>query len=419
VSAAVLAALGAATLAASLAILAVLALRGVLRRSFGAAVAYAGWLVVPVAALASWLPELPGATVLAAPAAMLPAIAASTSAASAPAASPASLLIAIWLAGLAGFAIVLLRRQRRYVAALALEPCDARSPVRRAHALGAGPATIGALRPWIVLPAEFERCYDAEERELVLAHERVHVARRDGLVNAVVAAVRCVLWFDPLVHLAAARLREDQELACDAAVLARHPHARRRYASAILKTQLAVPGLPVGCHWQSSHPLKERILMLKQSHPTRARRGLGAAALVLACSAALLSGPIVGVAGDEREAQAETPPSYARLTRVPYPQSAIDAKQEGIVQVRVQVAADGTVAHVEPDADSAQPAAVLQEAAVAAVKQWTFEPARRGAEPVATWVLIPITFSLTERDEPPCEDCIFDPIEVRPEPPAA
>ena len=159
--------------------------------------------------------------------------------------------------------------------------------------------------------------------------------------------------------------------------------------------------------------------MLKQSHPTRARRGLGAAALVLACGAALLSGPIVGVAREKPESQAETPPSYARLTRVPYPQSAIDAKQEGIVQVRVQVAADGTVAHVEPDAESAQPAAVLQEAAVAAVKKWTFEPARRGAEPVATWVLIPITFSLTERDEPPCEDCTFDPIEVRPEPPAA
>jgi TonB family protein len=82
-------------------------------------------------------------------------------------------------------------------------------------------------------------------------------------------------WFNPLFHFAASRFRFDQELACDALVITRFPEARRYYADAMLKTQLADLGLPAGCHWQSSHPLKERISMLKHPLPGRARRVFG------------------------------------------------------------------------------------------------------------------------------------------------
>src|SRR5690606_182279 len=116
----------------------------------------------------------------------------------------------------------------------------------------AGPALVGAWRARIVLPADFERRYDTLERELILAHERVHLARGDAWVNAFVALLRSLNWFNPLVHLAAAKFRLDQELACDAAVIARFPRARRRYADAMLKVQLAGQAwqelrLPVGC----------------------------------------------------------------------------------------------------------------------------------------------------------------------------
>jgi bla regulator protein blaR1 len=113
----------------------------------------------------------------------------------------------------------------------------------------------------------------------VVAHERTHVLRGDVRANLAVAALRCLHWFNPLLHAAATRFRLDQELACDATVLAHHPHARRAYADAMLNTQLAVPGLPVGCHWQSSQSLKERILMLKQPQPGAWRRRVGAVVL--------------------------------------------------------------------------------------------------------------------------------------------
>jgi bla regulator protein blaR1 len=101
--------------------------------------------------------------------------------------------------------------------------------------------------------------------------------------------LRCVFWFNPLVHVAAHLHRLDQEFACDAMVMARHPSERRRYGEAMLKAQLAGVPLPVGCHWSNHHPLKERIAMLKQPLPSRARRVVASAFVVLSVAASMMA----------------------------------------------------------------------------------------------------------------------------------
>jgi beta-lactamase regulating signal transducer with metallopeptidase domain len=112
-----------------------------------------------------------------------------------------------------------------------------------------------------------------------------HLRRGDIHAQLLATGLRCLFWFNPLLHYAARMFRFDQELACDATVLAAFPRGRGRYGSAMLKTQLAGFGLPVGCHWQSSHPLKERIEMLKQPLPARMRKRTGAAMVaVLMCA---------------------------------------------------------------------------------------------------------------------------------------
>ena len=130
-----------------------------------------------------------------------------------------------------------------------------------------------------MLPADFDARYSSEQRALMVAHERMHIVRGDLHANALTAAMRCVFWFNPLLHLAARHFRHDQELACDLRVIARHPHARRAYGEAMFKTQLALHPLPLGCHWGYSHPLKERIAMLKQPVPSLSR-WIGGAVLV-------------------------------------------------------------------------------------------------------------------------------------------
>jgi protein TonB len=39
----------------------------------------------------------------------------------------------------------------------------------------------------------------------------------------------------------------------------------------------------------------------------------------------------------------------------------------------------------------------LDRAAIDAIRQWQFEPARRGPTPVAVWVTLPVRFELTDR----------------------
>jgi TonB family protein len=263
------------TLSSSAAIVTLLLLRKPLRGRFGAGVAYATWLLVPFAAAVALLPA-PTAPLAPVAATSAPALVPATTQALtiAPAFDVMPWLAAAWVLGLGICAALFVVQQRRFVRALG-QLSDAGERTLRAQATAGCPALVGALRPWIVLPADFDQRYSTAERELILAHERAHCLRGDAQLNVLVAALRCLYWFNPLLHVAASRFRFDQELACDAHVIARFPEARRSYADAMLKTQLADIGLPAGCYWQSSHPLKERISMLKQPLPGRARRALG------------------------------------------------------------------------------------------------------------------------------------------------
>jgi TonB family protein len=264
-----------ANLAAGAAVLLVLLLRHPLRARCGAAAAYGLWLLPPVAALGSLIPARV-ATV--APTAEIgdPVAAAAGVVLGAPAPAAltfdvASILVILWLAGAAAFAALAVYRSWR----LASDPA-------------AGPALVGVIRPRLVLPADFATRFDAAERRLILAHEAIHSAGRHPAINGLVEAARCLNWFNPLIHVAAFYARVDQELACDAAVVARHPAERRTYAEALLKSQLSPAFLPLGCQWpgRTKPLLTERIEMLARPRASRARQVAAAAAIAMASAGA-------------------------------------------------------------------------------------------------------------------------------------
>ncbi len=383
-----------ATLASSAAILLVMAVRRPLRRLAGPAVACLAWGVVPLALLAACVPALPGAALPPSlqPVQALPGMAVAASAgAQAVAAEAAGGLVLLWIAGVLAVGLGLLARQRAFD--------------RRIARGGApeGPAVVGLWHPRIVLPRDFARRYSALEQALVLEHERQHLRRGDLPALALCAALRALFWFNPLIHLAAARLRQDQELACDAAVLARHPHQRRAYGEAMLKTDLAGVGAPVGCHWQSCQSLKERLMMLKQIPPGPGRRRLGLG--LVAATAAFVS--LASWAGPSGDAPAP-PPAYLQkttdadvLTAPTYPPQALADKVSGKVMLKVYVQPDGSVGEVI--VEKSEPAGVFDAAAIEAAKSWRFSPAARTStgEPAAGWVLVPVQF---EADGTPPDD---------------
>lgn len=272
-----------ATLASSAGILGALLLRRPVRRLFGAVAAYASWLLVPAALVALLLPQAPpiprlelALQVLGAPGA--PHL--TSGAHIGPSFTWMDGLLCTWLLGLVLFALHLTWLQHAYLASLG-RLVGARC-VRWAERPAGCPALVGVWRPRIILPPDFRSRYTRLERVLILAHERVHLRRGDAGCNAAVALLRCVFWFNPLVHAAAVLFRMDQELACDAVVLARHRDSRRAYAGAMLKTQLAGAALPAGCHWRSAEELKERLRMIGTALPGEVRRTWGHACVALA-----------------------------------------------------------------------------------------------------------------------------------------
>lgn len=303
----------------TLAIALVLLIRRPWRHAFGPQHAPLLWALVPACLLALLIPASAATESTSTVLAWLPAQTGANLAAAAPLAvsdnASTVWLWGVWAVGGLAFCVLLVAQQRRFYRRLGrLQTRSDGSYL--ATSAEAGPAVIGLWRPRVVLPADFEQRFSAEQQAMILCHERSHAQRGDVPANAIASALRCIYWFNPLVHYAADRLRHDHELAADAAVIAQFPQQRKCYAETLLKVQLAVPGLPVGCLWQSSHPLKERIAMLK-ANPSSKTRQLFALAIASSLVVAT-AGTVWAAKPAEPKATTATPttrqlPDYAAL----------------------------------------------------------------------------------------------------------
>lgn len=105
---------------------------------------------------------------------------------------------------------------------------------------------------------------------------------------------------------------------------------------------------------------------------------------------------VVAAAPTEASPAPLTPPAFTAAyldnPAPAYPPIARRAGEQGRVLLRVLVTPSGTAEAVELRTSSGSPR--LDQAAIATVKRWRFVPARRGADPVAAWVLVPIQFTL-------------------------
>ena len=92
-----------------------------------------------------------------------------------------------------------------------------------------------------------------------------------------------------------------------------------------------------------------------------------------------------------------TPPKIIKQVPAQYPVEALKARQEATVVLLVTVAASGLVekASVIESAGNG-----FDAAALTAIKQWRFQPARRGGEAVASRIRVPFRFALPKAEPP-------------------
>ena len=88
--------------------------------------------------------------------------------------------------------------------------------------------------------------------------------------------------------------------------------------------------------------------------------------------------------------------AYLNNSAPTYPVVARRLGWQGKVLVSVEVLADGRAGQVKLQNSSGHP--VLDDAAINAVKDWHFSPARHAGQPVDKWFLVPIPFVLKESE---------------------
>ncbi|WP_404333884.1 M56 family metallopeptidase [Sphingomonas sp. MMS12-HWE2-04] len=293
--------------ATTLLMLLVLVLRAPVRKSFGAQMAYALWLL-PVARLL--MPSLPAgwreqAAAPVAAASDIVAIYVVEPLGAAPAAGAEvnfglwMVVLLAWAFGAAAFLAYHLFAHSRYTSKLLrrarVDRTVAQGKVRVIETDAAhGPLAFGVFRKYVAFPRDFAERYDEQERDLALAHELGHHIRGDLIANWVALIVLALHWFNPIAWKAFRAFRADQEMACDALVLAGRAQAlRHAYGRAIVKSAHG-GAVSAACHLHTINEVKGRLRMLsktRKSSPIRIATGLaGIGALSIAALGLTASG---------------------------------------------------------------------------------------------------------------------------------
>jgi len=156
------------------------------------------------------------------------------------------------------------------------------------------PGIFGIVRPVLLWPRGITgRLQDAHLKS-ILAHELLHVRRRDNLAASIHMLVESVFWFHPLVWWMGTRLVEERERACDEQVL-ESGSDRQIYAESILKICEFCVGSPLTCvSGVTGAELKTRITRIMSEQVARKldfrRKLLLATAFVLAVAAPIAAG---------------------------------------------------------------------------------------------------------------------------------
>ena len=281
------------------------------------------------------------------------------------------------------------------------EPLDTASATPVYFADISVPVVAGLVNPVILLPRSAE-AWTASQRSAALKHELQHVKRKDLWTMTIGHLACAVYWFHPLAWAVARLSRQEQESACDDAVLA-SGFEPASYADALVAAARHItPTRLIGCHMLTRKTLKSRIARLFDSGLARipSRAGLRGA-VVTSVAAIAFVGMLVGTqrAAGQQGTSGEvfkvggevSAPRVLRKVDPEYTTEAHDAKLSGSVLLSVVIGTDGT-AH---DINVVKPLGMgLDEKAVEAVQKWHFEPGMKDGEPVQVRAQIEVNFRL-------------------------
>lgn len=153
------------------------------------------------------------------------------------------------------------------------------------------PYTVGFVKPFIVVPAEFP---NSKLSEMILRHEYSHLRRRDSIVKLICLLAICLHYFNPLTILTfLLYTRFSENIADEAATEGCSDEERRAYAKALVKLSARTRQVPVV--WRNNllgdkkESMKRRVELIMNRNKKASKIGTVAAVL----ASVILSGSTV------------------------------------------------------------------------------------------------------------------------------
>ncbi|MCL1137929.1 M56 family metallopeptidase [Shewanella pneumatophori] len=282
----------------------------------------------------------------------------------------------VWLGGIA-IMLMLLVLQLVSIKALARSATKVSNPFSRlatyVHPKVQSPMLIGIVNPKIILPVNFNQL-NAQEQQAIISHEQYHHQRGDLQCNLLAYGVLCLFWFNPICWLAYRRFRDDQELACDAYVTqSLNKQQKISYSQVLLAySQQAQHGL-LHTHYGNKNILKERIMQMKTQQKGQSSIAVIGLIMVLGLCGLMLNQQVQAGGVDKQSVV------YPTVRIEPkYPAEAIEANQNGFVQLKFDITPSGAVTNVSVIKSS--PEKVFDAVAITALKQWQYQSSVKGVQ---------------------------------------
>ena len=153
------------------------------------------------------------------------------------------------------------------------------------------PYTVGFVKPFIVVPAEFP---NSKLSEMILRHEYSHLRRRDSIVKLICLLAICLHYFNPLTILTfLLYTRFSENIADEAATEGCSDEERRAYAKALVRLSARTRQVPVV--WRNNllgdkkESMKRRVELIMNRNKKASKIGTVAAVL----ASVILSGTTV------------------------------------------------------------------------------------------------------------------------------
>jgi TonB family protein len=263
------------------------------------------------------------------------------------------------------------------------------------------PVTCGAWRPVVLLP-ELLTSQPPDIQRSVVAHELLHVRRRDWIWVVGEEVLRAVLWFHPGIWWLVARVRLAREEAVDELAV-RITGQRRAYLEALLAFADAAPFAPGAAFGRRRHLYRRMTLISKEAIMSSRRIAFSLAVLVFGVVAgswyAVSAFPLMQAPGVIQPAASPSPASepgpLERAAKPITPENPIprrtysvmpknpqgDSSAPRAVTLRVTINALGRVGEARvvgtqmaSNTPYTPPSDVFVRAAIDAVRQWVYDP---------------------------------------------